>query len=120
MRAIALLVTTILLASGCEDALGPAGGCSSEMREFRRTYGRPDTSQTDQNAGDYFETWTYLPAGTEPGLQVLFRWGVSIEGCVVDGPVSIDLVPVMPFVAPTPTPAPAAAVSPRPSAPRTA
>lgn len=115
MRSTTILLAAGIVVSGCSDALGPAGGCDSEMRETRRIYGFPDDVRSEENSGDFFETWTYEPDGSEPGRFIVFRWGNSIDGCVVDDPVSIDLVPIVSL-----SPTRSSADFPRPSANRTA
>ena len=89
---IALFLVLLTLASlaGCVDSLGVSGGdCSSQMTRVRRDEGRPpDQVQDEDLQGDFSEVWTYYSGST--GRRYIFRWGVTVRSCQVEGPVAVS------------------------------
>jgi hypothetical protein len=85
----------LLLASGCEDALGVlGGGCAAEMNSVRRSEGRGPDSRTgpDKFGGDYTEVWRYATNG-RVDRSYTFRWGDSYSSCEVQGPTGFARFP---------------------------
>jgi hypothetical protein len=90
-----LLLAIAVIGSACEDALGPQDDCRDQMKAVRADRGSPDQVQTELNAVDYLESWTYFPSNGNPGASYLFRWGASFESCSVEGPAEFNVIPIM-------------------------
>jgi hypothetical protein len=86
---IPLLLAMALALGACEDAIGPAGTCSSEKNALRRERGAPDQRFDELRNGDYREQWVYIDGSSPSGTVYTFRWGVSYDRCIVEsGPLS--------------------------------
>lgn len=92
-RCLALLLLPTLTA--CVDGLGGlVANCAAEKNQVRRTEGRaPDSVQEQEIGGNFVERWTYQSGGRS--RVYTFRWGVSYEGCEVDGPSGFALIPIV-------------------------
>jgi hypothetical protein len=90
MRALLVPLLLLIPVAGCTDSLGLGHDCSAQKAEVRfREGGPPDRSQKTEIAGDYTERWYY-----DGGATYTFRWGVSYEGCQVDGGGLFSRIPI--------------------------
>jgi hypothetical protein len=86
MRKIKLLAILALVTSGCDNSVDPEEICNSQMKLIRNERGTPDEVRTEENAGDFFETWIFFPGNGGVGATYLFRWGPSFgTTCFVEG-----------------------------------
>ena len=93
MRWILLPLTAVLI-SGCDSLVNFDSDCSAERTSIRLREGRSPDADTDVSevAGNFTQRWTYEDGGDT--RIYTFHWGVSYEGCQVDGPISRALIPL--------------------------
>jgi hypothetical protein len=88
-----LLLLLVCLLAGCTDSLGLGQNCGAEKTEVRLREGRgPDDVQSGEVGGDHTERWYYYSGGQT--RVYTFRWGVSYEGCEVDGGAGFARIPI--------------------------
>lgn len=83
MRAHLPVLLLAISLPACEDAMGPAGDCSAEMREVRREYGAPHDLRFSENDGERTTTWMYGPQEGKEAAIIEFRWGPRLDSCQV-------------------------------------
>jgi hypothetical protein len=88
------LLLLVCLLGGCTDSLGFGQDCSAEKTEVRLREGRgPDDVQgPNEVGGDFTERWYYYSGGQT--RTYTFRWGVSYQGCEVDGGAGFARIPI--------------------------
>jgi hypothetical protein len=88
-----ILIPLLLLLSACDSLADFGSDCSAEKTAVRLREGGPAShTETSEVAGDYTESWRYDDSsGTR---YYTFRWGVSYDGCQVDGPGSFSVIPL--------------------------
>ncbi len=88
-----LLPLLALLLAGCDSLASFGSDCSAEKTAIRLREGLPDSDTGAQEvAGNFTQRWTFEGEGGTRSYT--FRWGVSYDGCQVDGPSSRALIPL--------------------------
>ena len=79
MKRIAMLLTAVLILTGCEYEPPPPDlpECYEEMEETRAAMGEPEEVNTYSERGYRNEDWWYWTRGYERS----FTWGTYIRGC---------------------------------------
>jgi hypothetical protein len=89
------LLLLLPLLAGCTDSLGLGQNCGAEKTEVRLREGRgPDDVQTGEVGGDFTERWYYYDSSGQTRAVYTFRWGVSYDGCQVDGGAGFARIPI--------------------------